>query len=371
MTTVPISSAPLPSEQQASEKGNPSVALLPEKKGNSYLSLRARLIIHMFLSGKISLLRIWNAVECYICYFLRRPISAKSPLLINFELWNECNESCVFCRSEENKIYDANPRGDGTGTPIPKGKLPLDVYQKILDELGDRLMMAIPYINGEPLMSKDIYSAIKYATDKRIMTLIASNGILLNELNSRRLLAAGLDCLKVQISGFTQPVHSIEHRRGDVEAIKANIQTFVRLRREMGKRTILVLDYIRYRHNIHELESAREFARQNGILFNVRPGNPHGLEGEPPQSNGPLPTELACDWLWTVLTVDWNGAVYPCCNHVVWSGSKPYGIAGKDMILELWNGSLAQRMRNIHSKHGRTPIPICAECPQQGVKFKW
>ncbi|MCE0498129.1 MAG: SPASM domain-containing protein [Methylacidiphilales bacterium] len=323
----------------------------------------------MFLSGKATPLRIWNAVACFLSYFLKRSISAKSPLLINFELWNECNESCVFCRSETNVIYDTNPHA--SGALIPKGKLPLEVYQKVLDEVGDRLMMAIPYVNGEPLMSRDIYAAIKYAADKRILTLIASNGILLNEINSRRLLAAGLDCLKVQISGFTQPIHSIEHRRGDVELIKRNIQTFVRLRREMGKKTILVLDYIRYRHNEHELELAREFARQNDILFNIRPGNPHGLEGEPPQLNGPLPTDLPCDWLWTILTVDWNGAVYPCCNYVVWSDGKPYGTAGKDMIRELWNGSMAQRMRNVHTKHGRTPIPICAKCPQQGVKFKW
>ena len=164
---------------------------------NKYTGLRTLIVIRLLLGGKLSVLKIWNAVVCYASLFLRRTKSGKSPFLINFELWNECNESCVFCRSESDDIFDCNP--DGVGAPIPKGKLDYQSYLKILDSFANRLMMAIPYINGEPLMSKDIYKAIQAATDRKIGTLIASNGILLNEANSRKLLASGLDLLKVQI----------------------------------------------------------------------------------------------------------------------------------------------------------------------------
>ncbi len=337
---------------------------------NHYLELRARLLWRLLAGRKLSPLKVWNAVACYAAYFLRLRTSAKSPIVANFELWNECNESCLFCRDAEDDIYDTNPRGSGQA--IPKGKLDLAHYKAVVRECADRLMLAIPYINGEPLMSKDIYEAVRFASELRVGTLIASNGILLNDQNSRKLLEAGLDCLKVHVSGFTQPVHSIQHRRGDVERIKANLLNFMRLRSETKAKTIVLLDYISYRHNAHELDAARRFALSHGMLFNVRPGNPRGMEEtEAPQTTSPLPVDVPCDWLWTVLSIDWNSAIYPCCDHVVWSDAPSYGKAGSDSLTAIWNGPLAQRMRIIHAKQGRTPIPICAECPRQGVSFKW
>ena len=77
--------------------------------------------------------------------------------------------------------------------------------------------MIIPYVNGEPLMHKDIYEAIDYANKNKLLTLIASNGILLNNNNSERLIDAGLDFLKVHISGFSNSIHQIQHRKGNVD----------------------------------------------------------------------------------------------------------------------------------------------------------
>ncbi|SVD12810.1 uncharacterized protein METZ01_LOCUS365664, partial [marine metagenome] len=267
-------------------------------KVNTYLGLRILIFARLILRRKLSLLKLWNFLVCYSSYFLKSNNSGQSPIVINFELWNECNESCLFCRDENDQIFNANPL-EPTAV-IPKGKLDYDTYIKVIDTFADRLILSIPYINGEPLLSKDIYNAIQAASDRGIGTLIASNGILLNENNSRKLLDADLDCLKVHISGFTNKIHTIEHRKGDVERIKRNLIRFMNLRAELKSSTIVMLDFIRYGHNKSEIELARQFARQHGILFNIRPGNPKGLETtEPLQSTSPLPVQKACDWLWT------------------------------------------------------------------------
>jgi sulfatase maturation enzyme AslB (radical SAM superfamily) len=342
----------------------------PEVRPNRYLGLRGRLLWRLVLARKLSLLKVWNAAACYLWYGLRRERSAAAPLLINVELSNECNESCLFCRTGANAIHDTNPSGGGQ--PIPMGRIPFESYKEVLERTAGRLMLMVPYINGEPLLSRDIYRAIRLATDLRVGTLIASNGLLLTREKSRRLLDAGLDFLKVHISGFTQTVHAVQHRRGDVERIKANLREFVRLRAELRAGTVVVLDYILYRHNSHEVEAARAFARELGLLFNVRPGHPRGLEAiEPPQSSAPLPVDQPCDWLWTTLSIDWNGAIYPCCDHVLWSNASRHGTIGCDDVLAAWNGPHARAMRRVHATRGRTPIPICAGCPRHGVKFKW
>jgi len=338
---------------------------------NGYMMVRFRIMFRLLSSGKLSLRKIFNAVYSYIAYFLRLKTAAKSPFLINFELWNDCNEACVFCRSARGEIYNTNPADKN---PVAKGKLPLDVYKSIIDQASPYMLLSVPYVNGEPLLSKDVYAAIQHATDKKVGTLIATNGMILNEANSQKLLDAGLDFLKIHISGFTQDIHKIQHRKGNVETIKRNIEKFVELNHKGKHGTIVMLDYIKYNHNTHEIAAAADFAERLGIMFNLRPGNPRGMEDtESPQGSKPLPVDVPCDWLWTVLTVDWNTNVYPCCDHVTWSNAPAYEQfqAGVSDILKVWNGEKAQAMRTIHATKGRKPLPICAECPRQGVTFKW
>lgn len=339
---------------------------------NNYRWLRARILWRLLCAGKLSAKKIVNAVYCYLALFMRWERSGWTPFVISFELWNECNESCVFCRSAEGNIYDLNPRsGDA---PIRKGKLPIEVFQGIIDQTKSTLMMAVPYINGEPLLSKNIYECIRYATERRVATLIATNGVILNEQNARRLLEAGLDFLKIHISGFTRDVHNIEHRVGDVEVIKKNIETFVSLNKAGKHGTLVMLDYIAYNHNAHEIPQAKAFADRLGILFNLRPGNPRFLEDtEPSQLSKPLPQDQPCDWLWTMFAVDWNKKIYPCCESVVWGNAKAYAdfIHGETSIDELWNGEEVRRWRRTHATQGRKPIDMCRYCPHDGVKFKW
>lgn len=338
---------------------------------NSYLALRIRLFLSMLKSGKISFKKLLNALHCYVAYSLKLTKSAPSPYLMNFELWNECNEQCVFCRTTEDGIYDANPNGPGEN--LPKGIMPFEVYSGILTQVKDRLIMAIPYINGEPLLAKNIYKAIQLATDNKVATLIATNGVLLNEQNATKLLRAGLDLIKIHISGFTQPVHNIEHRKGDVEKIKENIRRLVNLKKSGGYHTMVLLDYIYYEHNKHEVELARNFSEELGIHFNLRKGYTKGLEGlEPPPPPEPSAAHIPCDWLWTVLSVDWNGAIYPCCDCAVWSGAESYANFKDEPVdmLKLWNGPKVTQMRNTHLTEGRTPIPVCSSCTRVGVKFK-
>ena len=84
--------------------------------------------------------------------------------------------------------------------------------------------------------------------------------------------------------------------------------------------------------------------------------------------------DVPCDWLWSVLTVDWNGSIFPCCDCVTFSGVDPFGVfkpaAGGLNILELWNGPRIVAMRDTHLTKGRSPIPVCSDCTRIGVMFK-
>ncbi|HNV85644.1 MAG TPA: radical SAM protein [Candidatus Omnitrophota bacterium] len=339
---------------------------------HQYRFLKFYIPFFLLKKRKLTPKKILNALHCYLAYFLRLKKSAPTPLMINFELWNECNESCVYCRTGQGDIYDQNPGNPGGF--MPKGQMPRALYEEILNEVKDRLFLSVPYINGEPLIYRPLAEIIAFSTKNRVATMIATNGILLDEKRSGELIAAGLDFIKIHVSGFTQPVHRIEHRRGDIETVKKNIETFVRLNQKQGNPTTVLIDYILYEHNRHELELMRKFSERLGTFFNVRPGDPRGMEQvERPQGNLSPPLDLACDWLWKVLSIDWDGSVLPCCDYAVWSGDRPYGKykPGETSLRQIWNGGKVQSMRLIHKTTGRRNIGICSRCIRTGIAFKW
>jgi MoaA/NifB/PqqE/SkfB family radical SAM enzyme len=207
--------------------------------------------------------------------------------------------------------------------------------------------MAIPYVNGEPFISKEIGKAIKIATENNVASMIATNGLLLNEKNINIILDNGLDFIKVHVSGFSRDAHSIQHRVGDVELIKNNLRLLSRMIGERNAPIIVMVDYILYKHNAHEVELFRKFADNLGFMFSTRTGNPHGMEDkEDRQYKGNFPVNLPCDWLWKVLTINWNGDILPCCDYVTWSDVKGYGRFSlyNTNISEVWNGPHAISM---------------------------
>jgi radical SAM protein with 4Fe4S-binding SPASM domain len=343
-------------------------------KRNRYIFLRLKLVAVMFTKGKITPAKVFNAAVCMISYWLKREKTGRLPFMINMELWNECNSNCIFCRNAKGEIYDHNPRGGGK--PIPKGVMPFEMYADIIDQAKSALLMAVLYINGEPLLYKDLPKAVRFASERGIPTMIATNGILLNEKNMRELLQSGLDFIKIAVSGFTQEVYSIQHRVGDIEKIKSSIEQLVRINKEGAHRCVIMLDYIYYKHNAHELAMFQDFCDRLGIMLNLRQGNIKQMEetepgfGQPSSAPEHLP---ACVWLWEVLSINWNGDMLPCCDYVVWSLSRPYAAyqTGKTRIADIWNGDEAKKLRAIHRARGRKSIPICAECQRQGIAFKY
>jgi len=338
---------------------------------NRYILLRIKILLTMLRKGKLSLRKIFNAIHCIVAYMFKLRSSAKYPFLMNFELWNECNADCMFCRSEKGEIYDQNPAGNGA--PIPKGKMPYEAYTAIIDQVQHHLLMDVLYINGEPLMYKELYQAIQYAADRKVATMIATNGTMLTEENIRKLLEAGIDFVKIALSGFTQEKHGIQVRHGDIEKIKASISNFIRINKEGNYGAVLMVDFMRYKYNEDEQPLVRKFCSDLGIMMNVRPGNRKGVEDiEPEQDEGPVPFKVPCDWLWKIISVNWNGDLLPCCDCVVWSGAQAYARfeVGKTDIAQVWNGPEAQKWREIHTTIGRSAIPICSVCRRQGTAFK-
>lgn len=294
-------------------------------------------------------------------------------MMVSLELCNDCTANCLFCRNEKGELHDFNPNGGSVG--IPKGTMPLEMALKIVEQVSQRALIVVLYTNGEPLMYKQIDKVIQHATDHHLASMIATNGQLLNDDNIAKLLEAQIDFIKIAISGFTQETYRQEVRNGNVERIKDNVRKLVEKNREGNYKTVIMLDFISYNYNRHELEDVKKFCNELNVMLNIRPGNPMGgLEGkENPLDCEPLPLKVSCDWLWKAMQINYNGDILPCCECTVWSGSKPYDTIDVDKtnVLDVFNGALAQTMRKTIATKGRSAYPICSACQRKGITFKW
>lgn len=340
---------------------------------NKYLNVQVQIIVLLFFKGKLTFKKIFNLLYSFASYFFKASRSGKYPIMMNFELWNECNESCVFCRSAEGIITDPSL----PDRVISKGKININLFKKLVNESSEYLILSVPYINGEPLLSKNIYECIKYSSEKNIGSLIATNGIILNEKNIHQLIDSDIDLIKIHISGMTNEIHNIEHRKGKVDQILENIKKLVEIKKIRNHRSIIMLDYILYEHNKHQLNDAKQFAKNFGLVFNIRPGVNTGLEHIEKSHQLDLKSlsGKSCVWPYTILTIDWDGSLYPCCDHVSFTRAEAYEIWSNNFeskkLADLWNGERVKTMRNTLSKKGRKAILICSQCPRGGVGFKY
>ncbi len=348
-----------------------AVQLSPKR--NPYNYLQFKLFLRVLREGKISFRKLLNVLLCDLAYVMKWKKGSPAPYILTLELWNECNAGCLFCRDKKGKIHDLNPSGTGF---IPKGQMSPDVAMDIISQLKNDILIAVLYTNGEPLLYKDLPKVIQHATDNGVATVIASNGLLFTQENARAILEAGIDFIKIQLSGFTQDIYGIQIRYGEVEHLKENIRMLAGLNREGRYRAIIMIDYILYNYNRHQLPLVRKFCEDLDLMMNIRPGNSFGgLENlEPPLlPKSMLPLKISCDYLWKVMQVNFNGDILPCCEAVLWSDSKPYESfqAGRTNVFDVWRGAAAQAIRETMRTKGRSGAAICAQCTRQGTCFKW
>jgi MoaA/NifB/PqqE/SkfB family radical SAM enzyme len=334
----------------------------------SYWRLKLKMGLRLLASRKITARKLFNLARCIYAHLRRRQVTGAYPAIIFFEPTNRCNLWCRACRASQTEPFNQSPQNQGSFIPV--GSMPAEMFKEIIDQVKSHLCLATLYVNGEPLLRKDLAELIGYANQRHVGTMISTNGNLLTEEASAQLLDAGLDMIKFALSGFSQKVYEHQHRGGDIERVKANLRSLVRIHRERRSSALIMVDYIIFEHNQHEAALWQELCEQLGVMFNIRQGISGGHDGLEELYGGFSPAETLCDWPWKTLTVNWDGSIFPCCEYAMWLEAKEvvHYQVGVTNIKEIWNGDRFQALRRVHLDKGRQAIPTCAVCHNQGLR---
>jgi MoaA/NifB/PqqE/SkfB family radical SAM enzyme len=281
------------------------------------------------------------------------------PFAMYIDPSNSCNLGCPGCvhstTSKEKHLFDWKP-----------GILSQSRLETLFQSYGPFAAHVGFYNYGDPLVNPLTPKFIKLAKTYLIQTA-ASTNLSFPKFDAAAYVDSGLDFLTLSIDGATQPVYEKFRRKGKLDVVLANVQKLAEIKRQRNKRTpVLSWNFLAFEHNAHEIEAARQLAKDLGVdqfsvftpfdvswddptihIANVAPGiekfNPDTAEAVFENFN-PFPGELAsegierefamswmrrlganaaltpkeprhpCHWLYKTMTMDAGGRVLPCCS---------------------------------------------------------
>lgn len=146
----------------------------------------------------------------------------KIPKEIIIEPTNICNLRCPVCPT-----HFAMTRN--------KGFMDFQLFKSIIDEFQNFKKKPDISMNfsGEPMLNKNIYKFIKYASTNKHKTYISTNATAVNEKNSMEMIESGLSDIHLCIDGFSNKSHDTYRVGSDFNVIKKNIETFLSIKKKM------------------------------------------------------------------------------------------------------------------------------------------
>lgn len=327
-----------------------------------------------FLKKSLTLKRTWNAVKVYVGYFLslllKKPLIWGYPPVVMIEPTNICNLKCPLC-----------PSGNGT-LKRPKGYMDMKTFKKIIDEIHTYSFIVVLWNQGEPLLNEYILDMIRYASDKKMFTLLSTNGNI--NINTIDLVKSGLDSMIISLDGCTQETYNKYRINGKLERVLNFARSVVKSKKNLGNiNPLLRWQFLVMKHNEHEISEIRKMADDIGVdnlelksvqiyskedIVKFLPENPryrrYKINGDDFELKVGIPNR--CRRIWVNAVINWNGEISVCCfdkdiDHKI-------GNINLERIHKLWKGKKFQAFRTQILKN-RKVYDICRNCGES-VKLR-
>jgi len=260
----------------------------------------------------------------------------------------------------------------------------MEPYLKLLDEIGDYLLLIEIFNWGEAMLNPHLPEIIAAASARGISTRVNTNfSVRFTSDDAERLIASGLTDLFVSIDGPTQEVYERYRVGGNLERVVANCRLLAETKAKLGNSLPrLTLQFLEFPCNQGEGHAMQRMADDLGMnLFALRGAVPDPAWGRryewPPwwmeHAIGP------CPFLWEqpVLTVEGNLA--PCrgvfqsfddITHLAANSDE----AGAQTFQEAWNHERYRASRGLFRHRDGTPehrTLVCHDCPTTIVWERW
>jgi radical SAM protein with 4Fe4S-binding SPASM domain len=295
----------------------------------------------------------------YVTYSARQTRPWTYPNRLYIESTNVCNLQCIMC-----------PTGRGEMTR-PRGYMDWNLFTRIVDEMAPHVSATTLHIWGEPLLHPKLPEMIAYCREHGLPAEISTNGVLLTEEMSRKLLAAGPSAIYIGLDGFTKETYEQIRRQADFDVSVANVRRFLQMKVDGGYKAPFVnLQIIEMGPTQEEIERFRQAWHVPGVdRVHIKAfdswGNQIGDIAEMRADQPDVPEKrFHCPNLWYHAHIYWDGTLVSCDRD--FDARNNLGNV-KDGVMRAWNGPRMRDLRRKHITGQLDDVPACRNC----VEWAW
>jgi MoaA/NifB/PqqE/SkfB family radical SAM enzyme len=272
-----------------------------------------------------------------------------------------CNLECVHC---------PHPSFKKSHHYTGKGLDPA-LNQRLVDEVKAHGAGATQYIRytgeGEPLIHPQGYQMIEYAArNSGVFVTLTTNGTIMDERRTRRLLDSGVHLIDISIDAFTPETYARIRVKGDLQVTRANVLRLIDWVRTSGSPTKVVVSYIEQPDNLHEVDDFRRFWDEQGA-HQVVVRRLHSGAGAVVKIADLLRTGVStsdrypCLYPWERIILNPRGELAFCPQD--WVHGSVLANYAATTISELWSGPVYERLRAAHLAGDFSAHAFCGACP--------
>jgi radical SAM protein with 4Fe4S-binding SPASM domain len=188
-----------------------------------------------------------NVVKGIAEFGIRYPQPAGAPITIVWNFTNRCNLNCLHCHQDSSSTSSAR-------------ELTTSQAFRVIDNMSDAGVAILTFSGGEPLLRKDLYAAVKRATDLGMLCTVASNGTLMTRETGAKLAKAGIRRVEIGLDGATAETHDfLRNKPGSFEATVRGIKNCSDVGFDEVAATMTL-----HSKNVNELEETMKLAEKLG-----------------------------------------------------------------------------------------------------------
>ena len=278
--------------------------LIPAFLGMYWQDVAKNIVLGCVGFRYLSRLKVVNFLRCEV-EKRRRLVGVRSfPYVAVLDVTNLCNLRCPYC-----------PTGAQRDAGRIQRLLTLSTVDRMLEEMGDRLITVNLFNWGESLLHPQFPEIVRRFHSRNVFTHLSSNLSIENKALLEAVCRAGLDYLTVSTSGSSQETVGQYHRHSRISVVAENVRLIAEFKRQHRQRTpIIEWKYLMFKHNAHEVAAARKLAVHAGADFFcvVRGGGePAALVGEHEALDHDRQPRF-CHQLWDTIVVNSDNGIAPC-----------------------------------------------------------
>ena len=293
-------------------------------------------------------MRAWNRAKLLWGYLRRQSRLNAQPVEYIVETTAKCNLYCPMCPRETRKQ--------------PKEDMAPEIFDRLVAESGGSAEHMMLIGLGEPFLDPLIFDRIEHCARHDISTLLSTNGTLLDEAASERLLRSSIEHVTLSFDGATKESFEYYRKGARFETVRDNFVRFARMKKERGAKVQVVVQMVRMERNASEVGEFVRFWTSVPGVDQVRIKEDETNLLRPAAGHAPSDWKHPCHYLWRgPLYVKHNGDVYPCCQSYMLGGG-PVGRIGEQPLEQIWNSDQMRLMRWLHVTGRAGEIDVCSRC---------